>query len=152
MHKIALYLYVQLEQDSNAQLLEPESTKNRCHSKNNTRFPRNSNYRQFLEEICTNQRVPLTMTTSEGFLNQRQRYQSIKLPQDFSDEEMARDWTLSDADKKEISKYRKNSRTFIAIQLSALRLYGRFLAEVNGLSPRIVNYLNNQLGLRLRLR
>jgi len=44
------------------------------------------------------------MTTSEGFLNQRQRYQSIKLPQDFSDEEMARDWTLSDADKKEISK------------------------------------------------
>lgn len=87
------------------------------------------------------------MTTSEGFLNQRQRYQSIKLPQDFSDEEMARDWTLSDADKKEISKYRKNSRIFIAIQLSALRLYGRFLAEANGLSPRIVNYLNNQLGL-----
>ena len=87
------------------------------------------------------------MTTSEGFLNRRQRYQSIKLSQDFSDEEMARDWTLSDADKKEISKYRKNSRTFIAIQLSALRLYGRFLAEVNSLSPRIVNYLNNQLGL-----
>ncbi|MDZ4152864.1 DUF4158 domain-containing protein, partial [Methylicorpusculum sp.] len=87
------------------------------------------------------------MTTREGFLNRRQRYQSIKLSQDFSDEEMARDWTLSDADKKEISKYRKNSRIFIAIQLSALRLYGRFLAEVNSLSPRIVNYLNNQLGL-----
>ena len=87
------------------------------------------------------------MSVNEGFLSQRQRYQPIKLPQDFSDEEMARDWTLSDADKKEINKYRKNSRLFIAIQLSSVRLYGRFIAEVNGLSPRIVNYLNNQLGL-----
>ncbi len=87
------------------------------------------------------------MTTNGGYLNQRQRYQPIKLPQDFSDEEMARDWTLSDVDKREISKYRKNSRIFIAIQLSVLRLYGRFLADVNGLSPRIINYLNNQLGL-----
>ena len=87
------------------------------------------------------------MTANEGFLNQRQRHQPIKLPQDFSDEEMARDWTLSDADKKEISKYRKSSRLFIALQLCAVRLYARFLAEVNDLSPRIINYLNNQLGL-----
>ena len=60
-------------------------------SKNRTRLSRNSNYRQFLEEICTNQRVRLTMTTNEGFLNQRQRYQSIKLPQDFSDEDRGRE-------------------------------------------------------------
>lgn len=87
------------------------------------------------------------MTANEGLLSQRQRYEPIKLRQDFSDEEMARDWTLSNADKKEISKYRKNSRLFIALPHCAVRLYGRFLAEVNGLSPRIVNYLNNPLGL-----
>lgn len=69
------------------------------------------------------------------------------MPQDFSDEEMARDWTLSEADKKEVNRYRTNSRLFIAIQLCAVRLYGRFLLEVNDLSPRIVSYLNSQLEL-----
>lgn len=87
------------------------------------------------------------MTVNENFLNQRQRYQPVTLPQDFSDEEMARDWTLSKNDQQEISKYRKNSRLFIAIQFCALRLYGRFLFEVSELSPRIISYLNNQLDL-----
>lgn len=87
------------------------------------------------------------MSTNEKFLTQRQRYQPVTLPQDFSDEEMARDWTLSEADKKEIGRYRTNSRLFVAIQLCAIRLYGRFLVEVNDLSPRIVSYLNNQLEL-----
>ncbi|WP_255360557.1 hypothetical protein [Methylobacter sp. BBA5.1] len=36
------------------------------------------------------------MTAHEKFLPQRQRYQPVTLPQDFSDEEMVRDWTLSD--------------------------------------------------------
>ncbi|BBA36997.1 transposase, TnpA family [Methylocaldum marinum] len=87
------------------------------------------------------------MTAKEKFLTQRQRYQPVTLPQDFSDEEMARDWTLSEADKKEVNRYRTNSRLFIAIQLCAVRLYGRFLVEVNDLSPRIVSYLNSQLEL-----
>ena len=87
------------------------------------------------------------MTANEKFLTQRQRYQPVTLPQDFSDEEMARDWTLSEADQKEVNRYRTNSRLFIAIQLSAVRLYGRFLVEVNDLSPRIVSYLNSQLDL-----
>lgn len=87
------------------------------------------------------------MTAEEKFLSDKKRYQPISLPQDFSDEEMARDWTLSESDKREIGKYRKNSRLFIAVQLCAIRLYGRFLSEVNNLSPRITNYLNNQLGL-----
>ena len=87
------------------------------------------------------------MATNEQFLTQRQRYQPVTLPQDFSDEEMVRDWTLSEADKKELNRYRTHSRVFIAIQLCAVRLYGRFLVEVNGLSPRIVSYLNGQLGL-----
>ncbi|WP_039459541.1 DUF4158 domain-containing protein [Candidatus Jidaibacter acanthamoebae] len=86
-------------------------------------------------------------TTNEGFLNSRQRYQPISMPQEFSDEEMARDWTLSAADKHEISNYRKIFRTFIALQLCALRLYGRFISNTNTVSVRIINYLNEQLNL-----
>ncbi len=86
------------------------------------------------------------MSTQEKFLSQRERYKPISLPEEFSDEEMARDWTLSDEDKQEVSKYRKNFRLFIAVQICSVRLYGRFLGEVHDLSSRIVNYLNNQLG------
>ena len=87
------------------------------------------------------------MATKERFLPNQKRPRPISLPDDFSDEEMARDWTLSEEDKQEIGKYRKTSRLFIAIQLCAVRLYGRFLNEVHDLSPRIVNYLNGQLNL-----
>ena len=87
------------------------------------------------------------MTIKERFLSNQKRSQPITLPQEFSDEEMARDWTLSEADRQEIGKYRTNSRLFIAIQLCAVRLYGRFLNDVHELSPRIVNYLNSQLDL-----
>ena len=87
------------------------------------------------------------MTAEEKFLSSKKRYQPILLPKDFSDEEMARDWTLSEGDKAEIGKYRKNSRLFVAVQLCSIRLYGRFLREVNNLSPRIINYLNKQLEL-----
>ena len=87
------------------------------------------------------------VTSEEKFLSNRKRYQPIALPQDFSHEEMAKDWTLSENDKREIARYRKNSRLFIAIQICAVRVYGRFLNEVNDLSPRIVNYLTGQLGL-----
>lgn len=77
----------------------------------------------------------------------RRRYQPISLPQEFSDEEMARDWTLTGHDLQEIGKYRKTSRLFISVQICLARLYGRFINEVEVLSPRIVNYLNGQLGL-----
>jgi hypothetical protein len=66
------------------------------------------------------------MPTPEQFLSKRQRYQPISLPQNFSEEEMARDWTLSDSDRVEIGKYRKSSRLFVAMQLCAVRLYRRF--------------------------
>ena len=87
------------------------------------------------------------MTTKEQFLSKHQRYRPISLPQNFSDEEMARDWTLSASDKEEISKYRKNSRLFVAVQLCSVRLYGRFLNQVHDLSPHIMNYLGRQLDL-----
>jgi hypothetical protein len=50
------------------------------------------------------------MATKEQFLSNRQRYQPISLPQNFSDEEMARDWTLLEGDQQEIERYRKSSR------------------------------------------
>jgi len=87
------------------------------------------------------------VTTKEQFLSKRQRYQPISLPQDFSDEEMARDWTLLEGDQQEIERYRKGSRLYIAIQICAVRLYGRFLNQVHDLSPHIVNYLGQQLDL-----
>ena len=87
------------------------------------------------------------MTAKERFLSKRKRYQPIALPQEFSDEEMARDWTLSEGDREEIGKYRKSYRLYIAIQLCAVRLYGRFLNQVHDVSPRIVNYLGSQLDL-----
>ena len=65
-----------------------------------------------------------SVTTKEHFLSQRQRYQPISLPQHFSDEEVARDWTLLERDRQEIERYRKDSRLYMAIQICAVRLYG----------------------------
>ncbi|MDH3675508.1 MAG: DUF4158 domain-containing protein [Anaerolineae bacterium] len=87
------------------------------------------------------------MSEQERFLPHKKRYQSISLPEKFSDEEMARDWTLTDEDKEEIGRYRKHSRVLMAIQICAVRLYGRFLTDLHDLSPRIINYLNTQLEL-----
>ena len=60
---------------------------------------------------------------------------------------MARDWTLLEGDRQEIGKYRKSFRLYIAIQICAVRLYGRFLTQINDVSPRIANYLGGQLDL-----
>ena len=87
------------------------------------------------------------MTVKEQFLSKRQRYQPISLPQNFSDEEMARDWTLLEGDRQEIERYRRDSRLYIAIQICAVWLYGRFLNQVHDLSPHIINYLGQQLDL-----
>lgn len=77
------------------------------------------------------------MTTKEQFLSHRKRYQPISLPQHFSDEEMARDWTLSERDTQEIGKYRTSYRLFIAIQLCSIRLYGRFIQDVHRCHPAL---------------
>jgi len=87
------------------------------------------------------------MVKENKTLSGRRRYQPLSLPHNFSDEEMARDWTLLEQDRLEISKYRKIFRLFIAVQLLSIRLYGRFINELNNISPRIINYLNSQLGL-----
>ncbi len=55
--------------------------------------------------------------------SQTKHYQSTRLPQDFSDEEMIRNWTLSLADKQEICRYHTNLRLFVAIQVCGVRFY-----------------------------
>lgn len=80
-------------------------------------------------------------------INSRQRYQPIHLAQDFSDEEMIRDWTLSQLDLLELNNYRKNFRAYIALQICAIRLFGRFINNCGTVSIKIVNYLNTQLNL-----
>jgi TnpA family transposase len=87
------------------------------------------------------------MSTKDQFLSAAKRAQPVALPHEFSDEEMARDWTLTPDDKVEITKYRRSSRLVVAVQLCAVRLYGRFLTGLQDLSPRILNYLTGQLVL-----
>ena len=87
------------------------------------------------------------VTTKEQCLSKRQRYQPISLPQNFSDEEMARDWTRSANAREVVEKYRKNFLLFVAIPLCSVRLYGRFLNQVPDPSPHIVDYLGQQLDL-----
>jgi len=66
---------------------------------------------------------------------------------DFSAEEIARDWTLSDFDLEHISAFRKSYQLYAAVQICSIRLQGCFLASVQELSPHIINYLNSQIGL-----
>lgn len=86
--------------------------------------------------------------SQEKFLSNRQRYKPIALPEDFSDEEMARDWTISASDRAVLLEHiQKRYRPWSGIQLCAARLYGRFISDGNELSPRITNYINQQLEL-----
>jgi len=46
------------------------------------------------------------MAAKDQFLSKQKRFHPISLPQGFSDEEMARDWTISENDIGEINKHR----------------------------------------------
>ena len=73
---------------------------------------------------------------------------ALSLPSDPSDEALARDWTLSAADKGEIQACRgDDNRLRFALQRCVLRLYGRFLSTYGAVPLRIVNHLGRQLGL-----
>lgn len=66
---------------------------------------------------------------------------------DLSEEELVRDWTLSEKDLQLLSQYRKHNRQDMAIQICAMRLFGRMLDGYVNLSPKIINYINQQLDL-----
>jgi len=80
----------------------------------------------------------------------RQRLRSVRiaLPVDPTEEELARDWTLSEADLTEVLRCRGDSnRRRFAVQLCVLRKHGRFLDEYNAVPVRVVNHLSRQLDL-----
>lgn len=85
-------------------------------------------------------------------MNPKFQYQPINFSNDFGEDEMIRDWTLSDKDIKEVQKYKNNFRLYISIQLCVLRRYGRFAQNVNRISPRIISYLTRQLNLSVTFR
>ena len=87
------------------------------------------------------------MPPQEQFLSKRQRYQPLALPQHFSDEELVRNWTLVEGDHQEVARYRKGFRLYMALQICAVRVYGRFINHVHDVSPHILNYLGQQLAL-----
>lgn len=81
------------------------------------------------------------------------RRQGLMLPEDPGEEELARDWTLSEADRTEVLRCRgDDNRRRFAIQLCVLRQYGTFLDSYASVPVRILNHLNRQLGLQPILR
>jgi TnpA family transposase len=67
---------------------------------------------------------------------------------DPTDEELARYWTLSEADKEQVRQCRGDAyRRSFALQLCVLRRYGRFLVEYEQVPVRILNHLSHQLDL-----
>src|SRR6266508_3470056 len=82
----------------------------------------------------------------------RRHIPSLLLPEAPSREELAQFWTLSDRDCAEVLRCQgeANQRRF-AVQLCALRAYGRFVPEAMPAPVAITNYLARQLGLSLVL-
>ncbi len=72
----------------------------------------------------------------------------LALPSEPSDEELARDWTLTETDHEQVRRCRGDgNRLRFAIQLCALRTYGRFVSNFVTIPVRIANYLGRQLEL-----
>ena len=71
-----------------------------------------------------------------------------ELAADPTDEELARDWTLSAADQVEVLRCRgEGNRHRFAVQLCALRTIGRFVGDFATVPVRIANHVGRQLGL-----
>jgi hypothetical protein len=67
---------------------------------------------------------------------------------DPSEDELAQHWNLSPADLREISRCRgADHKRRYALQLSMLRIHGRFLDDYRQAPLRIVNHLSRQLDL-----
>src|SRR5262245_24995222 len=76
------------------------------------------------------------------------RRQALTLPADPLDEELVRDWTLSEPDLSEVRRCRgADHRLRFAIQLCVLRRHGRFVSDFATVPVRIANHLCCQLDL-----
>jgi len=66
---------------------------------------------------------------------------------DPSDEELARDWSLSVTDLEEVRRCRgDDNRHRFAVQLCALRVLGHFVDDVTAVPVRIANHVGRQIG------
>jgi TnpA family transposase len=73
---------------------------------------------------------------------------ALPLPEDLGEEELARNWTLSEADRAQVLRCRgDDNRRRFAVQLCVLRHYGRFLKDFASVPVRILNHISRQLGL-----
>ena len=69
-------------------------------------------------------------------------------PAEPSEDELARNWSLTPADLIEIGRCRGDDhRRRFALQLCMLRTHGRFLEDYRQAPLRIVNHLSRQIGL-----
>ena len=84
--------------------------------------------------------------SAQQFLTARQRDRPVILPEHLSDEELARDWTLTVHDLDGITSFTKQYRLVNAVQLRTVRLFGRFLRDPAQIPPKIVAYVATQLG------
>src|SRR5712691_4043794 len=92
------------------------------------------------------------MTLLETSAARQRRIPSLLLPEAPSREELAQFWTLSARDCAEVMRCQgeANQRRF-AVQLCALRAYGRFVPEAMPAPVAITNFLARQLDLSLVL-
>lgn len=73
---------------------------------------------------------------------------ALNLPADPTDEDLAREWTLSTADITEVKRCRgDDNRLRFAIQLCVVRNSGRFVGDFAAVPVRIANHLGCQLDL-----
>jgi Domain of unknown function (DUF4158) len=76
------------------------------------------------------------------------RRRELVLPEDPSEEELARNWTLTEADHAQVARCRgDDNRRRFALQICVLRQYGRFLEDYSHIPVRILNHLNRQIPL-----
>lgn len=96
--------------------------------------------------------APGTIPPLETSAALRRRSPALLLPEEPGREELAQFWTLPPRDRAEVMRCQgeANQRRF-AVQLCALRTYGRFLPEATPAPVAITNYLAQQLDLSLVL-
>jgi hypothetical protein len=76
------------------------------------------------------------------------RRRELVLPEDPSEEELARNWTLTEADNAQVARCRgDDNRRRFALQICVLRQYGRFLEDYHQVPVRILNHINRQIQL-----
>ena len=85
-------------------------------------------------------------TQSSNVIHFRPKRAAFKLPDEPTREELAFDWTMSEADKRQVLSHRGDgNRLRYAVQLCVLRKYSRFLDSYRRIPANVLGYLCRQL-------